>query len=202
MLQSGELSAYASNLYNEVSLALAEGWMVLEREGLLAPEPGDSRGMWFFVTKRGRALQSRADFEAYRRGNLLPHSFFDPVLSTTVRPLFLRGDYDTAVFRAFKEVETRVRDAAGLSNDKIGVILMREAFDPHRGKLTDKSDVLAEREAVAHFFAGAIGLFKNPASHRNVTYGWEEAATLIRLADYLLWWVGTQAVLSRPEPET
>jgi hypothetical protein len=44
----------------------------------------------------------------------------------------------------------------------------------------------AEREAMAHLFAGAIGLFKNPSSHRNVGPVPEATAELIYFAKYLL----------------
>ncbi len=164
-LQGSELGQYAGARYDEIARVVTEAWMVLEREGLLAPEPGQSQGDWRFVTRRGKSLQSRTDFEAYRKGNLLPH-FLDPTLATKVRPLFLRGDYDTAVFRAFKEVETRVRSAARLPDEFIGVQLMRTAFHPDTGALTDMGQVPGEKQAVSDLFAGAIGLFKNPSSHR------------------------------------
>ena len=43
-----------------------------------------------------------------------------------------------------------------------------ELFVPGTGPLRDPTVVDAEREAAAHLFAGAVGLFKNPHSHRNV----------------------------------
>ena len=64
---------------------------------------------------------------------------------------------------------------------------MRKAFHPDEGTLADLSRPKAEREATAHLFAGAIGLFKNPSSHREVN--WEdpgECAELIYLANHLL----------------
>jgi uncharacterized protein (TIGR02391 family) len=81
---------------------------------------------------------------------------------------FLRGYYDTAVFQAFKEVEVAVRTAAKLSDADFGVALMRKAFDKDTGPLADQSRLPTERKATAHLFAGAIGLFKNAHSHRNV----------------------------------
>jgi hypothetical protein len=45
---------------------------------------------------------------------------------------------------------------------------MRKAFDKATGPLSDQSRPEGEREAMAHLFAGAIGLYKNPHSHRNV----------------------------------
>jgi uncharacterized protein (TIGR02391 family) len=103
-----------------------------------------------------------------------------------VRPLFLSGDYDTAVFRAFREVEVRIRRAANLPEDLIGVKLVRKAFDLNQGALTDNKRVESEREATQHLFAGAIGIFKNPSSHRDVTYTAQEAASIINFANYLI----------------
>ena len=71
--------------------------------------------------------------------------------------MFMRGDYDVAVFQAFKEVEVAVRTAAGLPDSEVGVSLMRNAFHPSNGKLTDTESVMAEREAVSSLYAGAIG---------------------------------------------
>jgi hypothetical protein len=78
--------------------------------------------------------------------------------------MFLRGDYDDAVFKAFKTVEMAVRTAASLPNDMGGVEVMRTAFHSTSGILTDKSVVVAEREALSRLFAGAIGHAKNPGS--------------------------------------
>jgi uncharacterized protein (TIGR02391 family) len=99
---------------------------------------------------------------------------------------FLRGDYDTAVFQAFKEVEVRVREAGGFSESDLGVPLVRKAFDPSTGPLTDSAAPLSEREALAHLFAGAIGSYKSPHSHRNVTIEVQEAVEMIILASHLL----------------
>jgi hypothetical protein len=45
---------------------------------------------------------------------------------------------------------------------------MRSAFKPTGGPLTRMSLPVAERERMADLFAGAIGPFKNPHSHRIV----------------------------------
>jgi hypothetical protein len=45
---------------------------------------------------------------------------------------------------------------------------MRAAFDPEPGPLTDRSLAKSERESLSHLFAGAIGSYKNPSSHRTV----------------------------------
>jgi hypothetical protein len=68
------------------------------------------------------------DFQAYRKGHLLPSEGLDPVLVQKLKQSFIRGDYDTAVFQAFKKVEVRVRKKANLANTDIGVPLMRKAF--------------------------------------------------------------------------
>jgi uncharacterized protein (TIGR02391 family) len=93
-----------------------------------------------------------------------------PRLEGKIRPIFLLGDYETAAFTAMKEVEVRVRELAGLPNELIGLSLMRQAFNPIGGPLTNTTHEGAERQARSDLFAGAIGSFKNPTSHRTVTY--------------------------------
>ena len=191
----GHLQPCAGEKYKDVAEAITEAWIWLEREGMIAPRPGHDRD-WVYVTKRGKQLLCNSDINTYLKSNLIPENILDPVLARKARPLFIRGDYDTAVFQAFKEVEIRVRKAASLSNELIGVGLMRKAFNPKDGALTDKSLDTGEQVATMELFAGAIGLFKNPSSHRDVN--WEDAgecAELIYFANYLLRLVERYAAL-------
>ena len=83
------------------------------------------------------------------------------------------------MFQAFREVKIRVQAAAKLSPERLGVDLMREALHIEHGPLTDKAAPRAGRDARSPLFAGAIGMFTNPASHRYVRIKAEEASELI-----------------------
>lgn len=80
----------------------------------------------------------------------------------------MRSEFNVAAFQAMKAVEVAVRDASGLPNDLLGTKLMRKAFDSGKGPLTDPLAEDGEKEARSALFAGAIGSYKNPHSHRDV----------------------------------
>jgi uncharacterized protein (TIGR02391 family) len=165
---------------------LMEAWTYLEHEGFVAPQPGQ-QGEWAFVTRRGQKVVEAQDFEAYRQGRLLSSESLDPILVQKIKQLFIRGDYDTAVFQAFKEVEVRVRKKAKLANTDIGVPLMRKTFKSPDGILVNKNADPGEQVARMELFAGAIGLYKNPSSHREVVFADpKEAADIIHTANQLL----------------
>jgi len=64
---------------------------------------------------------------------------------------------------------------------------MRKAFDADSGPLADMNVERSERESRAHLFAGAIGSYKNPHSHRYVDLDdAAEAAEIILMANHLL----------------
>lgn len=170
---------------DKIGRAITEAWSWLQREIMLAPLPGKSD--WEYVTTKGFKYRQKVDLETYRKGALLPKEVLDKVFAEKVYPLFLRGDYDTAVFQAFKEVEIRVRKQAKLTNSDYGVDLMRKAFNIDNGKLSKMTLAKGERQAMSDLFAGAIGLFKNPSSHRDVKLDDpSEAAEIILFASYLL----------------
>jgi hypothetical protein len=56
----------------------------------------------------------------------------DPIIMSSVKPMFVRGEYDTAVFRAFKEVEVRVRNKDPSLAGESRVDLMYRATDEGR----------------------------------------------------------------------
>lgn len=168
-----------------ISEALMEAWVWLEREGLLAPKPG-SQGEFVFITRRGKQLQTEEDFQTLRQGLLLPRELLHPVILQKSWSPFLRGEYDTAVFQAFKQVEIATRAAGAYGERDYGTDLMRRAFNVDNGPLSDSSAPEAERQGLSDLFAGAIGLYKNPHSHRDVPLQARDAVELIVLASHLM----------------
>jgi len=123
--------------------------------------------------------------------SLLPKRQLHPLIPGKVYPAFLRGDYDVAVFLAFREVEIAVRQAGGFPQDLVGEKLMRAAFVTANnnmpvGPLTDTQLPDGEKAAMAHMFAGAFGLYRNSTGHRYVPTRPEEAAEVIMFASQLL----------------
>src|SRR5262249_16812559 len=112
-----------------------------------------------------------------------------PTIREDVWSLYHRSKYDTAVFEAMKAVEVAVREAGEMPDSLLGVKLMRTAFapSPNAGPLTDSAVEGGEQVARMVLFAGAIGSYKNPHSHRNVDLDDpDEAAEIIMLANHLL----------------
>jgi uncharacterized protein (TIGR02391 family) len=137
--------------------------------------------------RRARRLANEADSRRTFAARRLPKDALHTKIREDVWGLFHRGKYDTAVFEAMKAVEVAVRDAAGLALDDIGKGLMRTAFEVKNGPLTDMEAQEAERQARSDLFAGAIGSYKNPHSHRDVALNDpDEAAEIIMLANHLL----------------
>jgi uncharacterized protein (TIGR02391 family) len=169
----------------EVGRAITEAWQWLQNEGLLMPDPDQPNG-WFCLTRKGAALRTAADLEAYRQGSLLPSALLHPALAEKVRPMFMRGDYDVAVFQSFKEVEVAVRTAAGMSNSDIGRKLMQAALNPDTGPLTDRDADRGERVGLMDLFSGGIGYCKNPPGHRERDFDRLSAARLVAFASYLV----------------
>jgi uncharacterized protein (TIGR02391 family) len=164
---------------------IADAWSWLESHALLATHANQHTPVQR-LSERGRELAADPAaiakvWSAERLAGPL-----DSALATA-RTTFALGDYETACFAALKAVEVEVRRVAGLPNQALGVDLMRKAFKPQDGVLTDAQAVGGEQQATADLFAGAIGVYKNPASHRTIQFEDPvEAAEVLQLADLLL----------------
>lgn len=164
--------------------AIVEAWDWIRLKGLVAQDPSQSSPAFVFITRLGirfldeglapLKIQDRLDVDV------------SPILGPA-KALFLMGKSETAAFESLKAVEVRVRELAGLGNDLTSTKLMRAAFQPGSGPLTDLATTGGEQVALMELFAGAIGSFKNPSSHRVVDYeDSAEAAEVILLADLLM----------------
>jgi uncharacterized protein (TIGR02391 family) len=176
---------YANMYKAAIEEALREAWAWLDGSALIIPHPNYVHSV-MKLSRRGSRLAKEADPSRSFSARHLPKDGLHVAIREDVWALYHRGKYDTAVFEAMKAVEVAVRDASGLASE-IGTTLMRRAFDKATGTLSDMTMPEAEREARAHLFAGAIGSYKNPHSHRNVALDDpDEAAEIIMLANHLL----------------
>ena len=151
---------YPPRFHEQISRALMEALSWLGQAGLIAPW----RAGCYFITRRGSVLKRRVDVEEFRKRAGLPKQILHPVIAEKAWPSFLRGEYETAVFQAFKEVEVAVRTAGSYTPTDLGTDLMRKAFNQTSGPLTDKKEPAAESDPsqstpgnVAHAHFGKPG---------------------------------------------
>ena len=175
----------------EVASALVEAWCWLIREGLVVPHSLKGDPDLFMFSRIGGQLKTRALFTEFVQRLRCPKDLLHPTLVPKTWPIFLSGDYDTAVFQAFKEVEIAVRHAGGYSNSDYGKDLMRKAFKPSAenppGKLTDANEAHEEQKSLQELFAGAYGRVRNPTAHRHgVLTDSTEAFEMLAVASHLL----------------
>lgn len=184
----GRDQGYSYQERPRVDVALIEALNWLEVNGLLLPAPGiNGQNGFRMLGRRGRELVDRARFDAFQKAASFPKSLLYPSIADRVWISLARGELADAVFIAFRAVEEAVRAVGGYAPTDIGVDLMRRAFHADTGPLSDKTQPQAEREALAHLFAGAIGSYKNPHSHRTVTISdHTEAQEIVMLASHLL----------------
>jgi uncharacterized protein (TIGR02391 family) len=150
-----------------IGLALSEAWSWLMTHGLVVRDPSQSSSDAYKISRLGSATLKYgvARLAAGERLGVALH----PRLAQRIQQQFLLGEFELAVFAAMKEVEVRVRELASQSQSLLGVKLMQQAF-AEKGVLTDPEADPGERVAMMELFKGAIGLFKNPTSHRPVDY--------------------------------
>jgi hypothetical protein len=86
----------------QIAERFMEAWGWLEREGFIAHRPNDINGHGFFVTRAGQRVAQSANFNAWKSESMFPDGL-DPIIMSSVKPMFVRGEYDTAVFRALRK---------------------------------------------------------------------------------------------------
>ncbi|MDW3118981.1 MAG: TIGR02391 family protein [Roseovarius pacificus] len=182
-------SGYPREKWDDIGAALSEAFAWLEGQGLIVPPPDNSSasGGWRILSRRAQKFQSEEDFRQFEMARRLNRDLLHPSIAEEVWLSFIRGRFASAVFEAFRAVEIAVRDVAGFREEEHGVPMIRRAFHKDSGPLRDPNQQEAEREALMHFFAGAVGSYKNPHSHRNVEIEEaDEAIELVMLASHLL----------------
>lgn len=177
-----------SPLSREEYAEAIRGVKELDREGYITKDPNKLSDKFKVLTANGKRVVNQS-LEDMRLPSIdIDHLINRDDLRDKIHDDYLSGEYETAIFKAFKLLEETVRNKAGQPSDVLGTDLMSKAFNPRSGILKHPdAQINAEKEALHHLMRGAIMWFKNPSSHRTVGYDdTEEVARILAFANLLL----------------
>lgn len=184
-IEAGE-EGLAPDTAFDLGLKVAEGWQWLRNHGLIVRHPTQASSEWEALTPSADRIDEPDFLRMIYSQEVFGRLELDPGLRADVLSAFRHGSYAVAVLAAFRLVEARVREAAGLERDDITSKLMYRAFKPG-GPLADPALLAGENEGRAALFAGAMAAIKNEHSHRLVDLDDpQEAAELVLFANLLL----------------
>lgn len=140
----------------------------------------------FFPTKKGFRFPEREFKRVVKEYTLMPETYVHPLIVKKSFSLLNTGQFESAVLQAFKTIETRIREKINATAEEYGIRLIRKAFHPENGPLTNHKLPKAECEAFCNYIAGAFGFYKNPCSHRDIELDFSSAFDRIVVASDLL----------------
>lgn len=140
----------------------------------------------YYPTKSGFRFLEFEFNRVIKEYTLLPQTYIHPKIAKKSFKLLESGEFESAVFQAFKCIETSIRDKIGALKEEIGIKLIRKAFNPDNGALTNFDLPIPEREAFVNYIAGAFGYYKNPCSHRDIKLDFISTFDRIAVASDLL----------------
>lgn len=140
----------------------------------------------FFPTKKGFRFPEHEFRRVVKKYALMPETYVHPMIVKKCFSLLHDGQYESAVLQAFKAIETSIRKKINTTSDQFGTRLIRIAFNPDGGFLTDHNLPKAEREAFCNYITGAFSFYRNPCSHRDIDLDFISAFDKIVVASDLL----------------
>ena len=99
---TSEAQRFQSGSEEVLGQAIAAAFQYLVTIGMLAPNPHANPYGWFTLTARAKAVTSEADYGRYIHASKYPRGAIHPEIERNTYAEFVKGDYESAVFKAFK----------------------------------------------------------------------------------------------------
>lgn len=157
-----------------------------QRQEIYADDENEEDKVVYHPTKYGFQFAEKEFKKVVNNWTIMPSAYIHPHVIDKSFELINKRQFESAVLQAYKIIEIKIREKAELSNDDFGVHLIRKAFNPDNGILTNMNLPIAERQAQSNYIAGAYALFKNPVSHREVKMEFYETFEKIVVASQIL----------------
>jgi uncharacterized protein (TIGR02391 family) len=162
--------AYDAQARSDLGRVVGRAWKALEDASFIEePDSYNGKNGFRVPSAEGRKACAATDYAGVRMRTKFTRDMFHPSLPDTAWNAFSVGDYDTAIFEAFKSLEVAVRTKGGFTSADFGAALMKKAFDANNGPLRDQSAQRSRRLARCDLFTGAFGEIRNPKGHNDPT---------------------------------
>jgi hypothetical protein len=178
----------SQNAHPDLEHAVLEALAWLANIGAIVHGTSTSNGPFFFLTRRGWAVEDRVDLEKLARTALFPRTLLHPVIAQESEAEFRLGKNAAAVFKAFQEVDIRLRELV----HQAAPLLKGKSVPAILGKAFEKDGVLAhlradekDRDKLKALFQAAMESFRHPTTHERPEIDDGEAVQAIALASYL-----------------
>ncbi|MDG1132977.1 MAG: TIGR02391 family protein [Pseudomonadales bacterium] len=140
----------------------------------------------YYPTKKGFRFPEREFRKVVEKYALMPETYVHALIVEKCFSLLNSQEFESAVLQAFKAIETSVRTKIGAPSELFGTRLLRKAFNPDTGILTNYSIPKSERDAFCNYICGAFSYYRNPSSHRDIDMDFIGAFDKIVVASDLL----------------
>jgi len=140
----------------------------------------------YFPTKVGFRFPEREFRQVVKKYAVMPESYVHPIIVKKCFSLLNSGEYESAVIQAFKAIETTTREKIGAPADMFGERLLKKAFNPEDGILTNHNLPRAEKFAFLNYITGAFSFYRNSSSHRDIELDFVSSFDRIAVASDLL----------------
>lgn len=140
----------------------------------------------YFPTKVGFRFPEREFRRVIEKYALMPESYVHPIIVKKCFSLLNNSEFDSAVIQAFKAIEITAREKIGAPVDMFGERLLKKAFNPDDGVLTNHSLTKSERCSFLNYITGAFSFYRNSSSHRDIELDFVSAFDRIAVASDLL----------------
>jgi hypothetical protein len=156
--------AYSIQARSDVQRVIARAWKGLDYAGYIEePDPDNGKNGYRVPSAKGRSAHAATDYTGVRMRSNFIRDMFHPALPDAAWNAFTVGDYDTAIFEAFKSLEVAARTKGGFTTGDFGAALM------NTGPLRDKAASRGRRIARCELSTGAFGEIRNPEGHNDPT---------------------------------
>jgi hypothetical protein len=141
---------------------ISEAFQSLANQGLIVCDALQQDGNSYFVSRLGKSVVSREQYEAFKLSRLLPVDLLHPIIVNNCMADYKGKNYAGAVRDAWVAVEDALRQCSPeVASTKGSVPAARNAFATEKGPLTDLTTDKGEREALGHLIAGALGYYRD-----------------------------------------
>ena len=148
---------HSAEVRADTTRVIGRAWKGLEDAGFIEePDPANGKNGYRVPSGMGKRAYAGTDYSGVRMRSKFSRDMFHPALPDAAWNAFGVGDYDTAVFEAFKSLEVAVRTKGQLRQYRFRCGAYEKGFRPRYRTAANNAAPRPRRVARCELFTGAF----------------------------------------------